>query len=496
MKAEMGDQSTSARHGRLWFWGLLAAAVALRLIAFNPFSAHHPDELFQYLEQSHRIVFGYGFVPWEFREFIRSWLIPLMLVPPMQLGEWIDPGGRLYLLLPRLMFAVLNFAPVVAAWFIGRRISLQHAVVGMAVVALWVESVAFSVQTLSESLAVAAFLSAAALLHAKAKMPAIVAAGALLAFGGLVRFQYGPALAVFGAMMAGRDWRMWKGLIAGGLPVVLGGALIDVAMGLQPYQWIFTNYRINIAEGKMQQIAGEGHPLTYLAFLYQSWKLAFFVVPILVVAGWRRHPALVVAALVNILLHQLIQHKEYRYIWLSIQTLLLIAAFGSVDLLKLMVRRWADDWWKPTVALVAGWAAASAALASTHTHRHDFRTDNDPARAAAAAIQDPATCGIAVPRRVYWQFGYALLHANKPVFVIGTEGALTRTNPALAERGFNALLSYAKDAPPPAPWTRRSCQGQMQPDERTCLYVRPGGCSVDDGNRPFTMQQALLSQGM
>lgn len=496
MNEAMGDQAISRRQARLCFWGLLAVAVVLRLIAFNPFSAHHPDELFQYLEQAHRIVFGYGFVPWEFREFIRSWLIPLMLVPPMQLGEWIDPGGRLYLLLPRLMFAALNFAPVIAAWFIGRRISLQHAVVGMAVVAIWVESVAFSVQTLSECLAVAAFLSAAALLHSKAKMPAIVAAGALLAFGGLVRFQYGPALALFGAMMAGRDVRMWKGLIAGGVPVVIGGALLDMAMGLQPYQWIYTNYRINIAEGKMQQIAGEGHPLTYLAFLFESWKLAFFIVPILVVAGWRRHPALVVAALANILLHQLIDHKEYRYIWLSIQTLLLIAAFGSVDLMKVLVRRWADDWWKPTLVLVGGWAVGSALLANTNTHRHDFRWDNDPARAATAAIQDPQTCGISVLRKFYWQFPYALLHANKPVFVIGTEGDLTRSRPALAERGFNVMLSYATDAPPPAPWTKRSCQGQHQSRERTCLYVRPGGCTIDDGNRPFLMQEALLSNDM
>ena len=153
------------------------------------------------------------------------------------------------------------------------------------------------------------------------------------------------------------------------------------------------------------------------------------------------------------MLHQLIDHKEYRYIWLSIQTLLLIAAFGSVDLLKLLVPRWADDWWKPVMALIGGWAVASALLANTNTHRHDFRNDNDPARAAATAIRSPNTCGIAVLRKVYWQFPYALLHENKPVFVIGTEGDLTRSRPALAERGFNVMLSYATDAPPPAPWT-------------------------------------------
>ena len=495
----VGEQAISARQERLWFWGLAVLAVVLRVLAFNAYSAHAPDELIQYLEQAHRIVFGYGVVPWEFREFIRSWLIPLMLVPPMQLGEWLDPGGQLYLVLPRAMVATLNFAPVLAAWAIGRRISLQHAIVGMAVVAVWMESVAFSVQTLSESLGVAAFMTAAALLHPKAKMPAIMAAGALLALGGLFRFQFGPTLAVFGAMMAGKDWRIWKGLIIGGLPVVLGGALIDIAMGLRPYEWIYTNYRINIVEGKMQEIAGQGHPLTYVALLFQSWKLAFLALPLLIVAGWRRHPALVVAALVNVALHQLIQHKEYRYIWLSIDILLLVAAFGSVDLLRIIFRRGDPARLtgnRVTAALIGGWAIVSALLAGTTTHRHDFRYDNDAARAAAAAIQDPATCGLAVPRRTYWQFGYALLHADKPVFMIGSDGPVTRSAPGPAAHGFNRLLSWEKDPPPPAPWIRRSCSGQPLERERSCLYVRPGGCRIDGQNRYLLFQESLLAEDM
>ena len=492
----MGDEAISAREGRIWFWGILAVAVALRIHALNSFSANNPDEIIQYLEQAHRIVFGYGAVPWEFREFIRSWLIPLMLVPPMRLGEWLDPGGQLYLILPRAMVAALNFAPVIAAWYVGRRVSLQHAIVGMAVIAIWVESVAFSVQTLSESLGVAAFFTAAALLHPTAKMPAIIAAGATLALTGLFRFQYGPAAAAFGAMMAGKNWRIWKGLILGAIPVVVGGALIDLAMGLWPYEWIYTNYRLNIAEGKMQKIAGLGDPRTYLALLYKSWKLAFFVIPILVVAGWRRHPALVVAALVNLALHQLIDHKEYRYIWLSLEIFLLIAAFGSVDLLRPIFRRHSPGQLEgrvATAALVAIWAVASALLASTPTHRQDFRWENDPARAAAAAIQDPATCGLAVPRRTYWQFGYVLLHANKPLYMIGSKGPVTRWAPGPASGGFNALLSWANDPPPPAPWVKRSCSGRLLPRERTCLYVRPGGCKIDEQNRPYLLQESLFA---
>ena len=68
----MGDEGISERQGRIWFWGILAVAALLRILAFNSFSAHHPDELIQYLEQAHRIVFGYGVVPWEFRDRRRA----------------------------------------------------------------------------------------------------------------------------------------------------------------------------------------------------------------------------------------------------------------------------------------------------------------------------------------------------------------------------------------------------------------------------------------
>jgi hypothetical protein len=321
----------------------------------------------------------------------------------------------------------------------------------------------------------------------------------LLALTGLFRFQFGPAAAVFGAIIAGKDWRIWKGLIIGALPVVIGGALIDLAMGLRPYEWIYTNYRINIAEGKMQKIAGEGHPLTYLAHLYESWKLAFLFLPMLVIAGWRRQPAMIAAALVNLALHQLIDHKEYRYIWLSVEIFLLIAAFGSIDVLRIVFKRVEParlEGRAATAALVGAWAAVSALLASTDTHRHDFRYDNDAARAAAAAINDPATCGIAVPKRTYWQFGYALLHADKPVFLLGTMGDATRAAPGPAEHGFNAMLVWANEPSPPAPWVKRSCSGQTLAKERTCLYVRVGGCRIDDANRHLLFQETLLAIDM
>ena len=90
----------------------------------HSYATHHPDETIQYLEQAHRIVFGYGVVPWEFRYFIRSWLIPLLLVPPMALGEAINPGGTLYLILPRAM--VVADQPVTSRRRLVHRRAVYH----------------------------------------------------------------------------------------------------------------------------------------------------------------------------------------------------------------------------------------------------------------------------------------------------------------------------------------------------------------------------------
>lgn len=144
------------RDERRFFWAILIVAVLLRAVTFNAYSVKHADEAMQYIEQAHRIAFGYGVVPWEFRYVIRSWLIPLLLAGPMALGERIDPSGTLYLILPRLLVSLFNLSAVIAAWVIGRRQSLQHAIVAMAVTATWIETVLYGGQVLSETLATSA----------------------------------------------------------------------------------------------------------------------------------------------------------------------------------------------------------------------------------------------------------------------------------------------------------------------------------------------------
>lgn len=182
---------------------ILIAAVAGRAAALSIYGAHHADEAFQYLEQAHRLVFGYGIVPWEYRYGMRSWLVPLLLAAPMKLGEaapWPEP-----ILFARILAAGLAFAVVPAAWVIGRRLSRLHGVVAMAVAALWFESIYFTVHVLTEVLATSAFLSGAAVLIAIGGRRGALTGGALLALTVVLRFHYGPAVAVFALMTVRLD---------------------------------------------------------------------------------------------------------------------------------------------------------------------------------------------------------------------------------------------------------------------------------------------------
>jgi hypothetical protein len=491
----MGDGAADIRSARTWFWGLAALAVVLRILAFDAYSAHHQDETIQYLEQAHRIVFGYGFVPWEYRYFIRSWLIPLLLVPPMQFGEWLNPGGTLYLVLPRALVAAANFAPVIAAWFIGKRISTAHAIVGMAAMALWVECVLFSVQTLSESLAVACFFVAVALLRRDARFGSLIGAGALMALAGLFRFQFGTAIALFAIVVAGKDRRMWSAMILGGLPVVIAGGLLDMAMGLQPYEWILNNYQANIAQGRMKEIGGHD-TWYYVQAVPHYWKWAVVPIFLFLVHGWRRNPALFAAALLNIAVHQMIGHKEYRYLWLSIDALLLLAAFGSVDFMKqIRLPTWAGFLTRyPTSAAVGFWAILSLSLALTPTYRTEWREAGGPSRLAAETLRDPRVCGIAVPMAPYARFGYALLHQPKPVFLIGMGRPPSRKDPEPAGAGFNAILAWEGEPQPKGFPAKGDCMGKG--DDRLCAYRRPGGCTVDERSRRLEFQQTLSRLNM
>ena len=105
----VNDGHSTALHRPIGGWGAIGAfarvhprvgfgaalmfvflvAFGLRLIpgVFSPAIAH-VDEIFQSIEQGHRLVFGYGIVPWEFQYGARSWLLGYASAGIIETSRW------------------------------------------------------------------------------------------------------------------------------------------------------------------------------------------------------------------------------------------------------------------------------------------------------------------------------------------------------------------------------------------------------------------------
>ncbi len=70
------------------------AFVAHVAIALSGDFILYPDEIMQYLEQGHRLVFGNGVIYWEFFYGQRSWPLPGLIGGVLQLCDAAGLGER------------------------------------------------------------------------------------------------------------------------------------------------------------------------------------------------------------------------------------------------------------------------------------------------------------------------------------------------------------------------------------------------------------------
>ena len=458
---------------------LLILALALRLCALAIATPAHPDEVFQYLETAHRLVFGQGVVTWEWRYGMRGWLLPLLVAGPMWLGGVLAPGSGLYLFLAKFVATLASLSVVWVAWRLGERLSRLHAQVAAFVAAIWFEFVYFAPHVMSETAGVLLILPAAWLLVDKARWstPRLALASALLAAAVTIRFQYAPAVAALAVAACVFDLRRcWLPLLVGGAVGLLPSILADLAMGATPFAWVLENVRLNLIENRAANYSVSG-PLGYLG---EAWpRTALWAVPLIGLAaiGARRYPALAWMAVVNLVFHSLIAHKEYRFILLSVAATVLLAAIGTADWVAHVERK---DGPKPARErlsfLLVVWvlASISCGLGGFRDQWMKFRPEM---QLYTRLRGDPSLCGLAVYRHD-WSVtgGYAHLHRVTPMFLFDDKDAgRPAANLASSAAAFNTVLAAPGLAGElPAGFASMACEGRGP--RRMCLYRRAGSC--------------------
>lgn len=462
---------------------LVLLALAIRLpLAFWP-NVNHPDEILQYLEPAWRLLGHDGIITWEWRDGIRGWLLPTLFAGPVAFGDWLAPGRDGAFIVPRLLVALASLSIVVSAWFFGARVSRTHAIVAALVAAIWFELVYFAPHTLSEPLATALIVPAALLLTNGPTQKRLLIGGGLLALAFVWRFQYAPAMAVFALGACWRQWRNAIPLIGGGLVVLPLAALVDVAHGVTPYEWLVQNIKYNLLHDRASEF-GTAPAIAYVHLVLMIWSGAAVLMLCALWRGWRHAPLLIVAAVVNLVFHSAIVHKEYRFIFLSVVLLIIAAALGSADWVQMLRRKRAWRPWALPIA-IACWVLISVGHADdSKAMQENWTRGTGMAHLARELRGDPALCGVALYTTSYHLLpGHERLAGAAPLYAFDSKDptAAGRLS-ALAkqhEGAFNRIL-----APPelagelPADFSRRDCANLGGSDGNACIFARSGSCDA------------------
>ena len=357
-------QATGERPWKFLLPVLALSFVARSAIALSGDFVLHPDEIMQYLEPAHRLVFGNGVIYWEYFYGARSWLVPglvagiLKLFDIVGLGQpvWYVAGVKLVfcaisLLIPAAMY-------VFARWHFGE----TSARVALLMGAFWYELVGFAHKPMTEFVAAALLVSLLALCVRPApnKLREVLTAALLAVLVSAIRVQYAPmALLVLGLFFLRTGKKLQLALAAATVFVSLG--LFDaIAWDGGLFHSYIVNIRLNLALGDLR--SGESPAWQFLYwFSLASMGLA---VPCILLAlrNLRRYGLLLALIALTVLIHSTQAHKEYRFAFVVIPLWLLIGADFVVKVVSRAAEIRSLPSMRPTfLALAASFAAISLA---------------------------------------------------------------------------------------------------------------------------------------
>lgn len=318
--------------GPLWkyFLPLLALGLAARIgFALNSEMPLHPDEVMQYLEQAHRIVFGAGIVPWEYLAGTRSYLLPGFIAGILYLHSLLGlDQPAIYINTLKIVFSVMSMAIPAAMYLCCRKhFSEQTARIALLFGCFWYELIMLAHKPFTEF--VATDLLALAVIFYASKLTdwrvLVIAVLSTLALA--TRMQLGPVIAVaLLVLLIALPAAQRKYLILGGLGTVVAvGALDYLTWG---YWWAsyYNNVFYNVFQNISSTLFGVTPFYQYLWLLVISTLGLFYGVVATALYHWKRYGFLLALLAIIIVIHSFIGHKEYRFIFTVIPIWLIIAA--------------------------------------------------------------------------------------------------------------------------------------------------------------------------
>lgn len=466
-------------------WAVLAVFVGAWLARLAPLvlvpNIHHPDEIFQSLEQAHRLVFGYGFVPWEFEHAVRSWILPGFLAGWMRASVLFGAGPQVYLPVVGAVLCAIAALAVVCVYLLAYRLfGFWPALAAAAVPALAPELVHFSGKALTEVvgghlLVIAIYLAFPG--YEVAHRGRLVLAGALAALAVAIRLQMAPAAALVGLVALVR-WPVGKVvfLALGGAVVVAGAGLLDWATWGTPFLSYWHNVAYNLVYGVAAHF-GVQPWFDYPAQLLVVWGGALAAILAFATIGAMYQPLLAAVAVTVLVTHLPIGHKELRFLY---PLLFMVQALAGIGLAAVVAWFLRSGWLatlpraarRPSLVTTGGAAlfvlfllGRLPAFMMTPAAGSAWIEKKDDVAVSRAVASLTGVCGIG-GYGIRWSEtgGYVMMHQRAPFHEAHRPEEFAAKLPAFNTIIFNrALLRHVG-----LPGAR--CFGER------CVVQRPGGC--------------------
>lgn len=456
---------------------VLAGAAALRgWLAWYDHSVFWPDEIHQSLEQAHRAVFGYGLVPWEFRDGARNWFFPGSIAALWKAASLLGVDSSIALItLARL---ALVASSVAAIWWAAKLASASAGVrAGLAaivVLAAFPPSVAFAYRAMSET-ASAPLIVLGAWYLSKATLRGAIFAGLSIGAACLLRYQNGLFAIIFAAaLLLQRQWRQALAFCGLGAVIAMLGGLLDWATWGRPFHSLIAYVDFNLMLGGASTFGIE--PFSFYATA--MWSSVGPLLPLLIAffcIGASFAPVLGAAVAAYVLAHCVLPHKEFRFLVPCLPLFGTVVAIGVERVLRRVpFPRIAGAASSAAVALAFGFGLLHLTYADMGQYMGTergtssvWKSDEEATLLLADAGVRDDLCGIAVlGARAAFTGGYTYLHRDVPLIY---ESELCSAAPAnyvisAIARGSDVL---------PTTYSLQSTRGAWG------LYRRDGACHFD-----------------
>jgi hypothetical protein len=430
-------------------------------------------------------------VPWEFDYGARSWALPFLAAVPMSLAALLGLGPDFYLPLTWAFFSLGAGAMTLCAGLWGARFYGRGPGLVVALVAAsWIDNLYFGARTYSEVvsvhlLVVALFLAEPGTQDSSRNR--LLLAGFVATLASMLRMQLGP-VALLLWLWRWRDGTRFLHLSLGAVAALLLTGAFDALTWAYPFQPIWQNLQFNLVLGGADSF-GVAPWDAYFQELWVRWNV--LAIPFLAFSllGARRMPILAAMAVLTLLIHVVIPHKEYRFILPAVMMASILCGFGLIEAWQWLARLLQGRLREAaglTAAVVMGllWLIVSAGNLGNMIHERPWRGDSSVLNVALEISRRADICGVGFANiNRYGAGGYTFLHHAVPVFFDHDD--LSRLETLIKANGaYNALairrdnLDYFNSREELRPYALDHCA------QDHCLLIRPGSCAGAAPPRP------------